>query len=275
MRGAVEYPPMGRCIYCGVTRYSDERETLAIEHIIPEALNGEMIIPEASCGFCEGRINYYEQFCMKATFGPLRYLAGFKTKRPNERPQTLPIKLLINDEWVTRDIPAEHAPVMMFMPLFDQPDIFSGRAPEDRNIYTKQFWHCPLMSPETNQFLRRAGATKGRSYEAKLDGIRFALLLAKIAHGFAMAERGSLDGFRPVLSDLVLRRPAPWPLAYFVGGITELEPATSTSHELGLYVAEAPSGTVTMVRVRLFSDLGAPTYYVVAGVDPLPPPMAT
>ena len=67
------YAPVGRCIYCGATEHSPGRAKLGDEHIVPEGLGGMMILPEASCGRCEGMTSSIEQFCQKTTLGALRY----------------------------------------------------------------------------------------------------------------------------------------------------------------------------------------------------------
>src|SRR5213083_2003330 len=86
------YPGIGRCIYCGALRYSATRERLAAEHIIPEAIGGQFILQEASCGKCEGRINWFEHYCNKELFGPLRYKTGFPSKR-RKKDETVPIHM--------------------------------------------------------------------------------------------------------------------------------------------------------------------------------------
>lgn len=49
------YAPVGRCIYCGGTSYSEAHpgRRLGDEHIIPLQLRGTLVLPEASCKACE------------------------------------------------------------------------------------------------------------------------------------------------------------------------------------------------------------------------------
>lgn len=51
---AKRYPPVGQCIYCG--RMPPE-VALEEEHIIPLAINGGLILPDASCRRCADAIN--------------------------------------------------------------------------------------------------------------------------------------------------------------------------------------------------------------------------
>jgi HNH endonuclease len=47
----------GRCIYCGSPRYREkDNRKLGEEHVIAESLGGSLIIEEASCEECEGKI---------------------------------------------------------------------------------------------------------------------------------------------------------------------------------------------------------------------------
>ncbi len=265
---ASTYPPVGRCIYCGATRHSRQRPKLSDEHIIPEALDGKLILPEASCGKCEGRINWFEQFCMKQMLGPVRYLLNLKTKRPKNRPLTLPLELLIGGSWTKCDVPIEIAPATIIMPIFNPPECSTTSRPTRTNIYTEKFWTQTIAKSDLNALYENFQATKGRSYRVSLHGERFALLLAKIAHAYAMAERDDIDHFHPVLPDTILRKPNAPPLPYFIGGKRELEPASDQTHELGLARGETDQRIIWMVPIRLFGWLGAPTYLVVVSVAP-------
>lgn len=64
-------------MYCGCKRYSDFREKLGEEHVIPLALNGDLIVPLAACYECETKINKYEQ--------PIRSLFGFSPASTHQR----------------------------------------------------------------------------------------------------------------------------------------------------------------------------------------------
>ncbi|TPL97444.1 HNH endonuclease [Mesorhizobium sp. B2-3-10] len=261
------YRPVGRCIYCDAGRHSANRAKLGDEHIIPEAINGALVLPEASCGECEGKINWFEQYCMKQTLGPLRYALGLKTKRPKERPETLPLQLEVGGEWITREVPVEWAPVALLLPVFDPPEILFEREPTRTNIYTETFKIVNFATGDMGKLREEFGATKSRSYQASLRGDRFGLLLAKIAHAYATAERADIDNFNPVLPDIILRDPAAPPLPYLVGGIKKLLPESTSFNELGLARGETKYGVTWIVPIRLFGSLGAPTYQVVVSVE--------
>jgi hypothetical protein len=84
----IEYAPVGRCIYCG----RDDCE-LKLEHIIPEALNGLLGLPKASCGGCENIINSYEHTVGRQIFGDFRIRYNLRSKRPKKRrPKTIEVE---------------------------------------------------------------------------------------------------------------------------------------------------------------------------------------
>jgi hypothetical protein len=87
-------------------------------------------------------------------------------------------------------------------------------------------------------------------------------MLAKIAHAFATAELG-LGAFRPLLLDTI-DGTASNPTLY-VGGVPGDEPDGEDRHELTLQFIDKASEWFVGVRIRLFADLGFPTYYCVAG----------
>jgi hypothetical protein len=93
-------------------------------------------------------------------------------------------------------------------------------------------------------------------------------VLAKIAHSYMAAEVG-LKNVKSYLTDFIRRTfsdedesLAPYT---YVGGSPLIEPESDSLHEIGW----APVGhgylIYVVVRIRLFANLGTPTYYVVPG----------
>ena len=102
-------------------------------------------------------------------------------------------------------------------------------------------------------------------------------MLAKIGHAYAVSQLG-LAGFAPCLPDFVFGRPSrltppPGP-GDLISGTEAAEPPGTSRHEISLrlepntlaYPREyAEKKTIITVRIRLFSDLGVPAHYVLAG----------
>jgi hypothetical protein len=91
-----------------------------------------------------------------------------------------------------------------------------------------------------------------------LDTFKFCQFLAKIAHCFAVDVLG--DGFVPMLTEMIRSEPKE-PRFDLIGGGSQDTPPSDNLHELSL----AWQRGYAVVSIRLFSDLGAPTYLAVAG----------
>ena len=73
-----EYPPAGRCIYCG-----SAGPDLRREHALAFALGDDYgVLPTASCRCCEKITGGLEQTCLRTMFGPARAHLGFPTRNP-------------------------------------------------------------------------------------------------------------------------------------------------------------------------------------------------
>src|SRR6266851_7516006 len=95
--------------------------------------------------------------------------------------------------------------------------------------------------------------------EAKADVEAFCRLLAKVAYSFAVAELGGHPFESPLVSyasggDLSH-------CLHYIGSSDTEEPPTETLHDLA--ILNGPPGAPLVVRIRLLSRLGTPTYYAV------------
>src|ERR1700730_18119661 len=98
------YKPVGRCIYCGSLEYStDSSRPLAEEHIIPLALGGDRILPEASCRKCERITGNFEQMALRGVLRGARVSLGLRSKKGH--PDTLPLYAHVRGEVATIEIP--------------------------------------------------------------------------------------------------------------------------------------------------------------------------
>lgn len=262
---------MGRCIYCGATEHSPGRARLGGEHIIPEALGGDMILPEASCGRCEGMTSSIEGFCSRVTLSAMRYKFKMPTKRPKDRPSTLPMHFLIGRRWVTHNVPISIYPLLVSIPYLPPPAILvPGSDRSDKisyNDYTIDF-----ATPELVGLLQEIYEVRYFSIDAGTVRIdKLGRMIAKIAHTYVTAELG-LGNFRPLLLDVIKNR-SDYP-TYLVGGVPdELPPSADNMHELSFRGIPVGDRMLLVVGVRLFANLGFPGYICVAGeVSPATPP---
>jgi hypothetical protein len=118
------YPGYGRCIYCGG---DGGHEGLRKEHIIPFSLGGNALIDEASCRKCEGILNTVDTYLARRVFYEYRVHAQLQTRRPKERPQTLPVDFRLGTEnWSATLAPADH-PFRLALPVWGDAGIIEGR----------------------------------------------------------------------------------------------------------------------------------------------------
>ena len=96
-----------------------------------------------------------------------------------------------------------------------------------------------------------------------LDTYKFAKFLAKIAHGFAIDAFG--NSFDPLLPNFI-RSEARGARYDLVGGVSDDDAPSDNLHELGADWRHYNGTLFATVRIRLFANLGAPAYLVVAGV---------
>jgi hypothetical protein len=255
----VTYPSVGRCIYCpdeGASRLGDE-------HIIPFALNGTQVLPQASCRECEGVTSYLDGLVARSIFYELRASAGMRTR--SELPATFPVVLVFEDgheEEVM--VPADMHPATLVLPHFTLPDALSGKQSDGKLRFTYTAWMRENV-PAFDEFKQSRGAKFAKT-NAWIKPQQFSRWLAKIAHAYAVARLG-LGGFEPTLLDLIHGRN----LAIgpeLVGSDPETPPpASSVLHQLDLL----QHARFVVVRIRLFASSsidGAhplPVYLVVAG----------
>src|SRR5258705_1677768 len=97
----VVFPPIHRCIYCP----NDGSDGLGDEHIIPFALNGTQILPQASCHECERITSYLDGFIARSVFWHVRTSAGMQSR--SGLPDEFPVILKFED---AGDPPLEQNP---------------------------------------------------------------------------------------------------------------------------------------------------------------------
>jgi hypothetical protein len=262
--------PVGACIYC--RQAEAEGNALEDEHIIPDGIGGDLILPKASCRPRAVRINRWEQEAQKGNLGITRDAVGVKSRKrrgrngesapryravaasiPEGANPTLPIGPLITD--------AAELPRMAIMEITKgPPEILFGKIPGNgiQPLLVLDKTHGPRQVAV--EFRTRTG-----------DFLR---LLAKIAHGMAAATIG-IEAFSPFLTDIVLmndhRLDDLW--KYIGGGTTQikedfLHQVRLRREIIGIRSDSGLSLTFTEVIVadiRLFATFSALQYLVVVG----------
>lgn len=258
-----KYEPANTCCYCGSTA------DLHDEHIIPFALGGKWIFPNASCAKCGKKTSAFEGVCARTMFGPMRMLYNVQTRRKRERPDKLPlrVKRATGDPWSTIDVPRAQYPFLCLLPYLDTPTVLTGEATDrDKLPVAQRFWirgaAGPHGMPAHLETLSQQFGVAELMPTGEFDVPPFSLMLAKIAHSFVAAELGS-GTFAPFLSDSIKDGDASG-LSHYVGGLPKDEPLTQTLHDIG-FIAHRPTPDIVFVGIRVFACLGTPTYFVAVG----------
>ncbi|HEV2676388.1 MAG TPA: HNH endonuclease [Aliidongia sp.] len=252
------FAPIGRCIYCG----SSGRGTLTKEHIIPIGIGGGLILPQASCTPCQQEINRFETICMRKIFLPFRRATGL-VRHGSDLPKSIPLIFDLDLRGPTFVSLDEHPNVVVIPALRNLPGILAGGAPSNRVDFDYKIFAGVEIMEETQKRLEEQ-----KRVGIGIDGFAWVRLLAKIAHGIAVAELG-LEGFNPELPDLILGRNLNL-ASYLVGKGPSLtpEPDRPPLHQVSRLEAAVNDRKMVAVQIRLFAELGAevPTNIVVAGM---------
>lgn len=256
------FAPVGLCIYCGTDQY------LSDEHIIPLGLGGRFILPKASCRTCSRITSEFERTCLRRMYGPLRLLYELPSRRVNDRPETLNLKVKWTPEaeWTYVPVPADRYPFLVTFPYFGMPGALTGNVPETASgPVTSRLW-IRGASPEHDFMQLLAALTKDLGVyavmpESVAEIPAFCRLLAKIAHAYAIAEFG-YSNVRSDLSPFIVAGALDHCL-HHIGSAAKDDSPTDELHEMD--VRERLRDSLLVVKIRLLAKLGTPTYYVVVG----------
>ena len=251
------YAPANKCIYCGT---QGEGVALTDEHIIPFSLNGCAIIPRASCGECQKIIHGYETNCTRDSFLQFRTKYKFRTRRPKERPILFPLRY--GEETQPRFVPVEDHPAILVMPRFLEPGILKSARPAP-GIASRLEAYADNAAIEK---LKSRHAAPTLSVEGTINVNSFALMLAKIAHGFAWAILGE-SAFELFLPDLIRVKNLDL-MSYLIGEVSSVSLPRSNEHDQFMTIVVQPcleGHHLVFVGIKLFAAFAAPTYCAVAG----------
>jgi hypothetical protein len=255
-RMAKKYKPVGVCIYCG------SKEKLTDEHIIPLGLNGEIVLPKASCPKCNAVTSSFEQSVLRGNIRHVRAALGFPTRRPKDMPKTFPLLITVNGQESTIQVPAAESLVVLPFPLFGLPGFIAGIAPK-AGIGINGFVNVHFGA-DPQILMARYGAEKV-GMVLRVDSIAFARMLAKIAYCTVVGELG----YDALSENFVLAaiRGESNDLGTWVGSGGDATPPTmlNVQHSAIYSIYEKEGQRVLTVFIKLFSNSPAPAYAIVLG----------
>ncbi|WID96989.1 hypothetical protein QO058_01510 [Bosea vestrisii] len=119
----------------------------------------------------------------------------------------------------------------------------------------------PEFSERLGRLSKKHAAQKGVSLRTPGDSADLGRMLAKIAHGYAVAELG-YGNFEPYLLNIILGKP-PMHLGHYVGGLFGDAPKGADLHEIRL--SDFWGSQHVAVEIHMFADRSLPKYLVIAG----------
>ena len=254
-----KYDPIGFCIYC---KASGSSVLLTDEHIIPYGLGGRFLFLQASCKECEKITSKFERKCLREMLGNFRIHSNYPTRRKKERPKSLIANIIVDGQIEAKEVPVEDHPSIIILPGFHPPGLLRGES--NLKVHREvRFWFKDIQG-DVQSRIKRIDAEKVRMNQAFPAGAFFRLL-AKIAHGFAIAQYGP-KAFKPFLPDLILDHCQNIP--DYIGNVPEDFPQDAIPealHEIKLQRKETEGAIYLVANIQLFANLGAPIYQVVVG----------
>jgi hypothetical protein len=268
------YPGYGCCIYCGSDGGADG---LRDEHIIPFALGGKAYIEKASCVSCERRINPVDTHLGRAVYGQHRFQLVILTRKPKQRPASLPANFTVEGNSIDLDLSIKDHPYALALPVWGPAGFFRG-ASIDAPFPTRYVHVYNVTPPNLRETLNISEDQDFRVWASgHIDVSLFARAMTKIAYCHMITKYG-LDGFRRlVLPEIILGTcPA---VPYFVGVSTADPPpkyAAKAQHTIKFTDLTWPTSEfkLHLVSIRLFAHSGTeqhgmPIYHVIGGAPKL------
>ena len=250
---------IGKCIYCGT-----KSEILSDEHIVPLALGGEWVLKEASCSSCSNITSGIEFDLLRDTFFPVRVRLNLPTRHKKKWPDILSLNITRGGKTETIEMPANQRPTILNFPGFKLPAYLDGRKYE-KGIEVTGMYYGLLINESFQQFIKEFnidGLSETITFNSFKGGFSLARLLAKIAHGFAVAQYGEeIIDSSYVLPALLGKSDD---IGKWVGSTDRLPPVTKGLHEISL----AHKNGNILAYVRLLANFSGPEYLIV--VAPLP-----
>lgn len=255
------FPPLGECIYCG------SKEQLQDEHIIAYSLNGNAILPKASCRKHADITSQFEGDFARGPALPMRALFGFKSHHGRKTyPASFQLRMKIDGNWRSVDLPLPEFPVILQLPVFAFPPSFlTGQrdipANSERTI---------LICLRENKSPREILHEVGRRFHAeeievpRVDHKVFARLIAKSAYCLAVAQFGIAGIKQKYVLPGILGEADD--LGTWIGSSEQPLAGEEAQHITQVKTYYKPGGEeIIVVLLKLFGTLPAPGYLVVVG----------
>jgi hypothetical protein len=230
-------------------------DDLRDEHIIPKALNGDWILPDASCRACEAITSKFEMKVLRGPLWPPRRALNLQSRHRDRQPDSFPLLVNQNNVEERREIPLDQNLPSVMLPLYGVPGFLRGDEVKEgirvEGVYVGHIKRTP------EEVVADLGVDRV-ALECEYPVIEFGQLIAKIGYGYAVGELG----LQQIKNPLVL--PAIRGLTKDVGHWVGCVPGSPTKFkEDTLHAAAVLSEKgIVMAIVSLFALQPAPVYSV-------------
>jgi hypothetical protein len=265
----VNMPLQGRCIYCGK---KPPQALLTREHIIPDGIGGNLVLPDGSCRECADSFKSFESSVINTSFGMARASLGVRAKKRRGKKRQPKTHYTTYDYEGRRGTEALH-PITPQMPSIIVTASNNSRA----RILTGDTSPAPDIAVHIAS-LKHQEIPDQRTIAASIHPGEVSRFVAKIAHCYSVAAFG-VGEFRPYLLEFI--QSAGSKIAYTNAHLIGSAPRTPNAnilHEISVTVVERtcsqlplmPASTkqLAVVTVKLFCPYGIPDYEIVAGEIP-------
>ncbi len=259
IRNTIRAASAGLCIYCGRT------EDLTDEHVVPFGLGGNLVLPDASCSECNKITSAFERRVLRGFMEDARVAGGFPTRRPKERPTSIPIQIKRDGNLESVQLPTSEALGMLVLPKLDRNAFLAGKpATHGVKVVGTQMISFGTQPKDVATALN----TRTLQSTAHVDATSFVRMLAKIGYSFAVASIGPYPLSEVPVLPLIQGKAddgSTWigSADYRIEGVEDKKP----QHALALVWVSGTYGDVAekvlVAQVKLFANSGATGYEVV------------
>jgi hypothetical protein len=255
-----KYSPAGFCIYCG-----SQAGPLSDEHIIPYSLNGNWILPEASCANCAKVTQKFEERCTHESggmFWGIRARHKLQSRSRSTKKNKVTAVVEKDDGTSAKQVfQADSFPSVAYGLVLPEAGIIRGAQPVNEIAADLVY---RIATPGTDFKLPEGKLTLGHFHIGP-----FMQLLAKIALSFTVANKTDSAVILPMLRDIVLGKCNTE--THLIGGGwlgLEAEDNNPYTHALRLkcFTSKHVEGVeFTAMLIDLFGPLELSRYHVVVG----------
>lgn len=255
------YYPVNECIYCG--ELGSEDNPLTDEHIIPFGLNGNHILPKATCQRCAAITSHFELKCLREAFGLYRSQKQYRSRKKSHKQRATLINRDRKGNIQRAECDVMEAPRVVAFPVYPAPGIVTGNDPchdIPNNLLVKVLIDGrPPFQKGVNEVGMKLSVTP----------LPLARMLAKIGYGFAVTtfdhsvRKKWRDYCFQQLRDINLNPSIkPWHLVGcdYSNALVRSE-INDRFHAIQfIRITRKPETDLAAIRIKLFADLDGPIY---------------